>query len=206
MDRIVVGLLEPHALLRSLICQTLYSQAEVDLTIVCANESELPEAMPPVMLIGANDPHDVFGENLMLDYWRIRCPETQLVLMSDCKLPHAIHTLMREGLMGYAIRDQIEMGELMELLQSVGQGRPAVCSATLSLLGQMTSQQVNLTPREMQLIRTVQRMGLHNRRALARELGISVNTLGVHLFNLCNKLEVESPILVERCQAMGLIE
>ena len=206
MNQICVGILESHVLVRSLLCQALLCQTEFTLGFACATESELPAVMPTVLLMGAHDPHHLFGENLMLDYWRIRCPDSQLVLLSDCQLPHVIYKLMGEGLMGYAIRHLTEVGEVMELLQSAARSQPAVCTATLELLGQMVPHQVHLTPRELQLVRTIQIMGLYNRRAVAHELGVSVNTLGVHLFNLCNKLEVESPMLVSRCQALGLIE
>ena len=202
-----IGIVDANLLSRESLTIALAGQREFALTFSVPS----PDDVPPnpridVLLFNVRFPSEVFGEGLVLDYWRIRCPSSRIVLVTPCRAPKTIRAVVNAGVDGYAIHQAVSVSALCELVHRAYSKPPALCAETQRVL-QQPPRESDLTFRELQTIQLLHVLGPSNRKSVARQLDMTVETLNVHLRNACQKLEVSGAgEVIQRCLEMGLIE
>ncbi len=124
-------------------------------------------------------------------------PETSVVMLTASELDDHLYEAVRLGARGYLLKS-LDAAELFGLLESVAHGEAALTRAMAArLLKSVASHAVNadageeaLTGREIEVLRLVAQ-GASNPQ-IAETLGITVNTVKVHLRNILDKLQVEN--------------
>ena len=128
---------------------------------------------------------------------RQRMPDVRIVMLTASESDENLFQAVRLGVSGYLLKS-LDAAELFDILAGVSHGEPALSRATAArLLKGMTKQdnnstagQVNLTERELEVLRLVAH-GSSNPE-IATTLCISVNTVKVHLRNLLHKLQLDN--------------
>jgi DNA-binding NarL/FixJ family response regulator len=204
-EPIRIGLVEADAFNRESLSLVLNTQA--DLRVVMERDS--PERVYAsdqdldILLFSCRYPSEVFGEGLTLDYWRMRFLSTRLVVLAQTRARAPIAALAEAGVDGYAIRSSLCTNSLVTLLRDAFAGHQSFCVAAQNIL-KNTKREVDLTTREMQVMRLLHECGHASRKSLAQQLGMSYHTFNVHVRNISEKLETFGEnALVKRCVELG---
>lgn len=127
-------------------------------------------------------------------------PEIKVVVLTasdeDAKLFEAI----KSGAQGYLLKN-LESGEFFSLLEGVNRGEPALTPAIARKLLQEFARPAQpaaqhhdpdaLTDREQEVLELLVQ-GVTSNRKLARELGVSENTVKFHVRNILDKLHLHN--------------
>ncbi|NJM40305.1 MAG: response regulator transcription factor [Anaerolineae bacterium] len=207
-DPISIGLIEPNSLGRSLMREALQRVPDFNLRFACDEVVHAPaqQQLLDVLLLCTPAPCNVFGEGLLLDYWEMRFPGAAIVLLTDFCVRETLICLLDSGLRGLALRQSTDIEELLQLVRAANSGEVALCRAARGILNTRPEISDALTEREFQLVRLAHEVGVQNRKVIAQRLGISRNTVSVHLLHISDKLGVGAPNIVARCRELGLIE
>ncbi len=186
-----------------------------DLTVVRATAftpvalDELVASKADIVLL--DSPSLAFsGPHLVMNIRRL-LPDAGIVMIGMERDEATFLRAVREGVMGYALKDASAM-EIVSAIRGVVSGE-AVCppcfsraifqcaAQQLAVVPEITGIQPNgLSPRENQLVSLV-RLGLRNKEIAAR-LNLSERTVKNHVHRIFRKVGVRDRMtMVERCQA-----
>ena len=126
---------------------------------------------------------------------REHLPEVAVIMLTASELDEHVREAVRLGAAGYLLKS-LDAAELFSLLSAVARGEPAptrTLAARLLRHAASRSEQATqegLTEREIEVLRLVVQ-GASNPQ-IAEALGITTNTVKVHLRNILVKLQVEN--------------
>jgi DNA-binding NarL/FixJ family response regulator len=131
-------------------------------------------------------------------------PGVQVVVLTASEDDANLFEAIKSGAQGYLLKD-LKAETFFALLDGVGQGQPALTPALArKLLTEFRAPQPAesedpdaLTEREQEVLELLVR-GVTSNRKLARELGVSENTVKFHMRNILDKLHVHN-----RAQVVG---
>jgi len=207
-DCIQIGLIDRNTLHRETLVYALTSQPDFRVAFSAASVNEVPAYGPPphVMLFSAWYPSEVFGEELSMVYWRIRMPQTRLVLLTANTIRAVIEVLADQAIDGFMIRQTVNTQTMFDIVRSAARGKQAFCPTTQAILAGPKTEK-DLTRREVQIIHRLHDVGIGNRKQVAHTLGVSTFTVNQHLKNIFEKLGVSGVAeVMERGRAMGILE
>ena len=127
-------------------------------------------------------------------------PEVKVVVLTASDDDSKLFEAIKSGAQGYLLKN-LESGEFFTLLEGVDRGEPALTPALARKLLQEfakpnTAQPQNndpdaLTERELQVLELLVQ-GITSNRKLAKELGVSENTVKFHVRNILDKLHLNN--------------
>ncbi len=154
----------------------------------------LPVAQPDVMLLDLELPHKQGGE--LIPEIAARWPKVAVVVLTIHDDAARIFPALEAGAIGYLIKPVAPV-KLLEALAEAHAGGSPMASQIARLMVQRFQQQgrtrqeiETLTPRETEILEQFAR-GLHTKE-IAELLKISDRTIGTHLRNIYEKLQVSS--------------
>jgi DNA-binding NarL/FixJ family response regulator len=193
-----VLVVDDHAMFATSLAMAL--EKEADLTVL-GTASTLAEARswvatapPDVLLIDHRLP-DGYGVQALPELKRL-APQMRVVLMSAAVDDAALVAAIENGASGF-LSKSATVEELVQAIRAAAAGEVLVSPALLArLLPRLRRDRLGLgtelTPREIEVLEVLS-LGLSN-SGIARELGISVNTVRNHVQNLLTKLGVHSKL------------
>jgi DNA-binding NarL/FixJ family response regulator len=113
-------------------------------------------------------------------------PEARIIVLTMYNGDEDIHRALAAGAATYLLKDMLA-DELMRVIRAVHTGQSELLPHVQSRLEERATRPV-LTPREVQVTELIGR-GLRNKE-IAWELGISEETVQVHVKSILNKLSV----------------
>ena len=126
--------------------------------------------------------------------------EVKVVILTASNEDQDLFEAIKSGAEGYLLKD-LESDEFIALLEGVGRGEPALTPILArKLLTEFANPQKQaprdndpdaLTAREMEVLEHMVR-GVTSNRALAKELGVSENTVKFHVRNILDKLHLHN--------------
>jgi DNA-binding NarL/FixJ family response regulator len=136
----------------------------------------------------------------------VEAPEVKVVMLTASDDDATLFEAIKSGAQGYLLKN-LESGQFFELLQGLGRGEPALSPALArkvlrelaepSRAHRQPEDPDALTDREREVLELLVR-GVTSNRKLARELGVSENTVKFHVRNILDKLHVHN-----RAQVVG---
>ena len=117
---------------------------------------------------------------------RHEAPEARIVVLTMYNGDEDIHRALRAGASTYLLKDMLS-DDLMRVIREVHAGQHSLQPDVQVRLDQRATRPI-LTPREVQVTELIGR-GLRNKE-IAAELGISEETVQVHVKNILSKLGV----------------
>jgi DNA-binding NarL/FixJ family response regulator len=120
------------------------------------------------------------------------CPETKVILLSDCVQPVPIQDFLALGLSGYVLHDDA-VEAVVHAVRAAAEGKTWFSQAAIQQMIRPAMQKPALeafTPREVEVLRLLVR-GWSNLR-IASSLDMSERTVRHHLQNISSKLNVTS--------------
>lgn len=155
----------------------------LDAVAMCA------ESSPDVILLDLSMPDlDGIGVTQQL---REVSPGTKVVLFTSFSDREGILGALDAGAVGYLLKDA-EPQEIHSAIQAAARGEaplaPKAAAALLSARGERSSSDVELTPRERDVLELV--IAGHANKQIARRLGISEKTVKGHLTNVFQRIGV----------------
>ena len=206
--KIQIGLVESNAFNRETTVYALTSQPDFEVMFAVEDVNQVPPGVtaPDVILFCAWYPAEIFGEELSMAYWRIRMPQTHLVLLTANKIRAVIEVLANQGIEGYAIRQSVSTQALFDIIRFASHSGQALCQASKEILSDPRIE-TDLTRREVQIIHLLNQVGIGNRKQVANLLGVSSFTINQHLKNIFAKLDVSNLAeVIEHGRALGILE
>lgn len=183
-----VYIVERQLLFGKAIAQILSADADVNIVGLAADReaANVAEARPDVIVIDI-DSDDV---DTAVEYFRSRCPEARICLLSMYTQPELMQRCLSAGADGYIVKDS-SLQELLAAIRTVGEGSsyvdPRVAATLLRRRSPAhlpyTSQ---LSPRETDIIRLIAQ-GLSN-RDIGHRLVLSEKTVKNHVSRIFSKL------------------
>ena len=133
-------------------------------------------------------------------------PEVKVVILTASGEDSKLFAAIRSGAQGYLLKN-LESEEFFSLLDGVGRGEPALTPALARKLLQELAHPTQgpapqqdpdaLTDREREVLELLVH-GVTSNRKLARQLGVSENTVKFHIRNILDKLHLHN-----RAQVVG---
>ena len=127
-------------------------------------------------------------------------PEVKVVVLTASSEDEDLFEAIKSGAEGYLLKD-LEADSFIQLLEGVSQGEPALTPLLArKLLTEFAKPEAKtaqdkdpdaLTGREMEVLEAMAE-GVTSNRALARELGVSENTIKFHVRNILDKLHLHN--------------
>ena len=120
-------------------------------------------------------------------------PDTRIIILTSFSDDDKVMTAIRAGAMGYLLKDSSPQ-DLLQAIRDVNAGKSSLHpSIALKLIQEInrpysTSPDTELTERELQILRLVAQ-GLSN-QDISQTLTISERTVGTHISNILNKLQL----------------
>lgn len=184
-----VVLVEDHAVLRQGLVSLFAEEAAIEVVGQAANGIEalplLLELDPDVAVIDLSLPGQS-GLELFQSWRDAREGAATAVILTSSQDPAQAVAASRAGVLGYVLKDEV----FEDLVRAVGEahrGRQFFSPGVSTLLlGHQATEEIELTPRERQVLQAVAR-GDTNRR-IAGSLGLSVKTVESHRAKLMHKL------------------
>jgi NarL family two-component system response regulator LiaR len=199
VDKIKVLLADDHILFGEGMRRLLMTEADIECVAIAADGEEAvrltKELHPDVVLIDIAMPK-MDGIEAARQI-KSACPQTAVVIISAYKYDHYVLACMQAGVNGYLLKNtpHSDMVNAIRMVRS-GEGVFSL-EATGKVLRRLASDKGNLETgfgglhkRELQVLKLAA-AGLGNKE-IARELGISENTVATHFVNIFRKLGVES--------------
>lgn len=153
-------------------------------------EQRLPDAL--VMDLGLPGMSGIDGIRLL----RERYPKLAMIVLTVFDDDRRIFEAICAGAQGYLLKNDPPaklLDGIREVLDGGAPMSPAIARRVIDLFRQFRppeSATHNLTPHELRVLRMMSEG--HNLKTAARELGVSVNTIGFHMKNIYLKLQVHS--------------
>ncbi len=197
-DKIKVGIVDDHPLLRQGVAATL-SRVE-DFEVVeqggCADEAREISArcQPDVLLMDVNMPGDTFAAVRAISKAQ---PKVKVLMLTVSESEDDAYSALEGGAQGYVLKG-VSGPELIQAIRTVAKGEtfitPVLATRLLSNFRKHQTEQrgVDLTHREEQIIREVSN-GLTNREVAAK-LGLSEKTVKYYMTNVMQKLHARNRV------------
>ena len=197
-DKIKVGIVDDHPLLRQGVAATL-SRVE-DFEVVeqggCADEAREISArcQPDVLLMDVNMPGDTFAAVRAISKAQ---PMVKVLMLTVSESEDDSYSALEGGAQGYVLKG-VSGPELIQAIRTVAKGEtfitPVLATRLLSNFRKHQTEQrgVDLTHREEQIIREVAN-GLTNREVAAK-LGLSEKTVKYYMTNVMQKLHARNRV------------
>lgn len=197
-DKIKVGIVDDHPLLRQGVAATL-SRVE-DFEVVeqggCADEAREISArcQPDVLLMDVNMPGDTFAAVRAISKAQ---PKVKVLMLTVSESEDDAYSALEGGAQGYVLKG-VSGPELIQAIRTVAKGEtfitPVLATRLLSNFRKHQTEQrgVDLTHREEQIIREVAN-GLTNREVAAK-LGLSEKTVKYYMTNVMQKLHARNRV------------
>jgi DNA-binding NarL/FixJ family response regulator len=197
-DKIKVGIVDDHPLLRQGVAATL-SRVE-DFEVVeqggCADEAREISArcQPDVLLMDVNMPGDTFAAVRAISKAQ---PKVKVLMLTVSESEDDAYSALEGGAQGYVLKG-VSGPELIQAIRTVAKGEtfitPVLATRLLSNFRKHQTEQrgVDLTHREEQIIREVAN-GLTNRE-VAVKLGLSEKTVKYYMTNVMQKLHARNRV------------
>jgi len=185
-----VVLADDHALFRQGLCALLRSVADLELAGQAANGRELEDLLarlrPDVAVVDVAMPeHDLVRA---LAEWHRRGWTTRVVALTQHGEPAVARPVLAAGVDGYVLKENA-FEDLLAAIRAVAAGRRFVSpSLAARLLQELADSAGVLSPREQQILRLIA-AGRANKQ-IARQLGISIDTVRTHRNRLMEKLDL----------------
>ena len=197
-DKIKVGIVDDHPLLRQGVAATL-SRVE-DFEVVeqggCADEAREISArcQPDALLMDVNMPGDTFAAVRAISKAQ---PKVKVLMLTVSESEDDAYSALEGGAQGYVLKG-VSGPELIQAIRTVAKGEtfitPVLATRLLSNFRKHQTEQrgVDLTHREEQIIREVAN-GLTNRE-VAVKLGLSEKTVKYYMTNVMQKLHARNRV------------
>ena len=190
-----VLLVDDHKMVRSGLAMVIKSFDDLELVGEAAN------GVDGVRLCDQTNPHVVLMDLMMPEMDGVTAtklireahPETQIIALTSFKEQDMVKTALQAGAISYLLKDA-SIHELAAAIRAARDGQPTMAwEATQALIqSSVDSGHVgfDLTARELEVLALLVE-ALTNRQ-IAEELGISINTVNVHVSNILSKLGAAS--------------
>jgi len=197
-DKIKVGIVDDHPLLRQGVAATLGRVEDFEVVEQggCADEAREISArcQPDVLLMDVNMPGDTFAAVRAISKAQ---PKVKVLMLTVSESEDDAYSALEGGAQGYVLKG-VSGPELIQAIRSVAKGEtfitPALAARLLSNFRKHQTEQrgVDLTHREEQIIREVAN-GLTNREVAAK-LGLSEKTVKYYMTNVMQKLHARNRV------------
>jgi two-component system nitrate/nitrite response regulator NarL len=135
------------------------------------------------------------GDGLQVALQVHKClPHVAVIILTASERDEHVYRAAQAGVVGYLLKS-LDAAELFDLLYAVAHGEPVLTQAMAARLLKRTAATVgqeDLTEREIEVLRLV--VQGNSNPQIAETLGITTNTVKVHLRNILAKLQVENRI------------
>lgn len=197
-NRIRVGIVDDHPLLRQGVAATLGRLEDIEVVAQGASADEARDIAgrlhPDVLLMDVNMPGDSFAAMRAISkaYARVR-----IVVLTVSESEEDAYAALEGGAQGYVLKG-VSGPDLVAAIRAVAQGdtfiTPVLAARLLSNFRKHQSEQrgADLTHREEQIIREVAN-GLTNRE-VALKLGLSEKTVKHYMTNVMQKLHARNRV------------
>jgi len=164
---------------------------ETDIEVL-AGVATLAEA-----LASEHDPDVVVAElvlpgcrrNEVLRTLRERFPSAAILMLTAASTPADVYGALAEGATGYLLKDA-DANELVTAVRRVADGEQHLGPEMIALLDPVPYPQMDLTPRELEVVNLL--VDGHLNHEIAEILHLSVRTIEHHRSNLLHKLGIRS--------------
>ncbi len=154
----------------------------------------LPFEKPDMLLLDLELPH-MSGEEFIREA-KARWPKIEILVLTVHDEPRRIFAALEAGASGYLVKPAAP-AKLLEALTDVASGGSPMSSQIARLVlstfrerGKHKHDLGQLTPREEEILALLSKG--HRYQEIAKELSISLRTVGTHLHNIYEKLHVRS--------------
>ncbi|MBW6473010.1 MAG: response regulator transcription factor [Anaerolineaceae bacterium] len=199
-----IMLVDDHVLFRKGLASLLDAQTNIKVVGEASNGCEAVEIAkvlhPDLIMMDINMPK-CDGLQATRSIKQI-LPDTKIVMLTASDDDQYLFEAMKIGAQGYLLKD-LELYQLLDLLNSIAKGEAILSSAMATKIfrefsresqtGKKSAEQTEeLTEREKTILKNVAQ-GLMNKE-IADILGISENTVKIHLRNILEKLHLRNRI------------
>ena len=188
---------DDHPLLREGIAAIIASQSDMTLAAFASSGNEaiqqFREHRPDVTLMDLRLP-DVSGIDALIAI-RTEFPDARILMLTTFNGDVDIQRSMKAGALGYLLKNTPRK-ELIEAIRTVNSGRKIVPAEVAAQLAQHFGAE-RLTEREVDVLRHI--AGGNRNKDIARRLGISEETVKVHVKHIMEKLGAS-----DRTQALAI--
>lgn len=197
-SKIRIGIVDDHPLLRQGVASTLARVRGFEVVDqgACAEDAQsIAERLTPdVLLMDVNMPGDTFAAvRAIAD----TLPQVRILMLTVSESEDDVYAALESGASGYVLKG-VSGPELVQAVRNVAEGEqvitPQIASRLLNSFNRAAEEnaQVELTPREEEVIREVAR-GLTNRE-VAEKFGLSEKTVKHHMGSVMAKLHARNRV------------
>ncbi|HBX53800.1 response regulator [Pseudomonas sp. UBA2684] len=197
-DKIRIGIVDDHPLLRQGVAATLKKVADFDVVEQGGSADEARDiaarCLPDVLLMDVNMPGDTFAAVRAISKSQ---PSVKIMMLTVSESEDDAYAALEGGAQGYVLKG-VSGPDLVQAIRNVAKGEtfitPAFASRLLSHFRKHESEKrgVDLTHREEQIIREVAK-GLTNREVAAK-LSLSEKTVKYYMTNVMQKLHARNRV------------
>jgi DNA-binding NarL/FixJ family response regulator len=203
--RIRVLVVDDHPMMRDGIASTLRAQPQMAFAGEAGSGREAIEQFeklrPDVVLLDLNMP-DIHGLDV-LHTIRSRDPDARVVVLTTYKGDVLANRALKAGALGYLLKSSLRT-DMIGAIRAAHEGRKYVPPEVAMEIAQHLGSE-ELSSREVEILRRIA-SGLSNKE-IARELGVSDETIKTHLRNAFAKLHVsDRSHAIATAMARGILQ
>ena len=195
MNKIKIIIAEDHKLVREGIKSLLKKDQEFEVIAEAQNGLELIEILndhdPDVVLVDITMPQMTGIE--VISRMKVKKPYLKFIILTMHEEPEYILTGLQSGTQGFLLKN-VEFEELRTAIKTVAAGgkffHSSISNIALENLHKIREEQVNLTPREKEILSEVAN-GLST-KLISDKLSISPRTVETHRVNIMKKLNASN--------------
>jgi two-component system NarL family response regulator len=190
MDQSCIRVLcvDDHPVVREGLCAMIDAQPDMKVVATAATGREavglFREQLPDITIMDLKMPG--LDGTAAVRTIRAGFPEARIIILTTFQGDEDIHKAMEAGAATYLLKDMLA-DELVDAVRAVHGGRRPIPEMVASRLAARSTQR-RLTARETEVLRSIA-AGARNKE-VAHQLGISEETVQVHVKNLLSKLGV----------------
>ncbi len=186
---------DDHPVVREGLCAVIETQADMTVVAEAAEGrtalEKFREHQPDVVLMDLKMPG--LGGCEAMELLRSEFPDARVIILTTFEGDEDIHRALEAGARGYLLKDMART-ELLHAIREVHAGRRSIPAVVAARLAEHTPR-VAFSARELEVLQGMAQ-GLRNKE-IGAALGISENTVKIHIKSIFTKLEV-----IDRTQAV----